>query len=63
MNREELLCNDLAYANAKVAELCGYPKVLSTLKKKFSVHNPKRKIGERRLVRRNANKLAHQIIE
>jgi len=61
LTREEFLCSDLHYNNAKVAELCGYPKVLIKLEKKFSVHNPKRKIGKRRLVRRNGNKLAHNV--
>jgi len=60
MKREEYLCCDLAYANAKVAELCGYPKVFKILEKQTSVHNKKRKIDNRRLVRRNGNKLAHQ---
>lgn len=60
MKREEYLCNDLAYANALVAESCGYPKVLKILEKKTSVHNKKRKIGNRVLVRRNGNKYAHQ---
>ena len=31
MKREEYICKDIAYNNAKVAELCGYPKVLITL--------------------------------
>ena len=61
MTREEILCNNLAYNNAKVAELCGYPKVFIKLTKRCSVHNPKRKINERRLVRRNGNKYAHNV--
>lgn len=60
MKREECLCNDLVYANALVAELCGYPKVLKIIEKKTSVHNKKRKIGKRVLVRKNGNKYAHQ---
>ena len=60
IKREELLCTDLAYGNAMVAKLCGYPKVFLKLEKKTSVHNKKRKIGKRLLVRRNANKYAHQ---
>jgi hypothetical protein len=59
IKREELLCCDLAYDNAMVAELCGYPKLLLKLEKKTSVHNKKRKIGKRLLVKRNANKYAH----
>ena len=59
MRREEYICKDIAYNNAKVAELCGYPKVLIALEKKCSIHNKHRKIGKRKLVRRNANKLAH----
>ena len=59
MKREEYLCKDLAYANAKVAELCGYPKVLKRLEKKTSVHNKKRKIAKRVLIRKNGNKYAH----
>ena len=59
IKREELLCNDLAYGNAMVAKLCGYPKLLLKLEKKTSVHNKKRKIGKRLLVKRNANKYAH----
>ena len=61
LTRQEFLCNDIHYNNAKVAELCGYPKAIKLLEKKFSVHNPKRKIGKRRLVRRNGNKLAHNV--
>ena len=60
MKREEYLCNDLTYANALVAESCGYLKVFKTLEKKSSVHNKKRKIGKRVLVRKNGNKYAHQ---
>ena len=60
MKREECLCIDLVYANALVAELCGYPKVLKIIEKKTSVHNKKRKIGKRVLVRKNGNKYAHQ---
>ena len=59
VNRRELVCSDLAISNALVAELCGYPKVMEKIKKKFSVHNKKRKIANRNLVRRNANKVAH----
>lgn len=59
IKREELLCSDLAYGNAMVAKLCGYPKLFLKLEKKTSVHNKKRKIGKRLLVRRNANKYAH----
>ena len=59
MKREEYLCKDLAYDNAKIAELCGYPKVLKTLEKKTSVHNKKRKIAKRVLIRKNGNKYAH----
>jgi hypothetical protein len=61
IKREELLCGDLAYANAVIAELCGYPKLLLKLEKKTSVHNKKRKIGKRLLVRKNANKYAHEL--
>jgi hypothetical protein len=59
MRREEYICKDIAYDNARVAELCGYPKVLTLLEKKCSIHNKVRKILGRRLVRRNANKFAH----
>ena len=31
IKREELLCGDLAYGNAVIAELCGYPKLLLKL--------------------------------
>jgi hypothetical protein len=58
--REEYICNDLAYANALIAESCGYPKVLKILEKRTSVHNKKRKIFGRLLVRKNGNKFAHQ---
>ena len=61
IKREELLCGDLAYGNAVIAELCGYPKLLLKLEKKTSVHNKKRKIGKRLLVRKNANKYAHEL--
>jgi len=60
MKREEYLCKDLVIANAVIAHLCGYPKVLEKVKTKFSVHNKKRKIGKRVLVRKNGNKFAHQ---
>jgi|TARA_B110000495_G_C23040036_1_gene623169 hypothetical protein len=59
MRREDYICGDLAYNNAKVAELCGHPKVLIALEKKCSIHNKHRKIGRRKLVRKNANKFAH----
>jgi hypothetical protein len=49
----------MTFDNAMVAKLCGYPKVLERLAKKVSVHNKKRKIGKRLLVKRNANKVAH----
>jgi hypothetical protein len=58
--REEYLCNDLVYANAFIAESCGYSKVFKILEKRTSVHNKKRKIFGRLLVRRNANKFAHE---
>jgi len=59
MNRNELTCSNLHYANAKVFELCGYPKPMQKIEKKFSIYNKKRKIGKRNLVRKNANKYAH----
>ena len=59
MERIEFTCNDLHYNNAKVFELCGYPTIMKKLEKKYSVHNKKRKIGKRNLVRKNANKYAH----
>ena len=59
LTRQEYLCNNMTYNNAMVAKLCGYPKVLDKLAKRVSVHNKKRKIGKRLLVRRNANKVAH----
>ncbi len=58
--REEYLCEDLIIANAVIAHLCGYPKVLDKIKSKFSVHNKKRKIAKRVLIRKNANKYAHE---
>ena len=39
LTRQEYLCNNMAYDNAMVAKLCGYPKVLDKLAKKVSVHN------------------------
>ena len=60
MEREEYLCNDLTYANALIAEACGYSKVFKTLRKRASVHNKKRKIANRTLVRTNGNKYAHE---
>ena len=59
MERTEFTCNDLHYNNAKVFELGGYPTIMKKLEKKYSVHNKKRKIGKRNLVRKNANKYAH----
>ena len=58
--REEYLCDDLEIANGVIAHLCGYPKVLDKIKSKFSVHNKKRKIAKRVLIRKNANKYAHE---
>ena len=59
MNREEYTCNELTIANAEIAELCGYPKVLQKVQKKYSVHNKKRKVGNRVLIRKNANNYIH----
>jgi hypothetical protein len=59
MKREEYLCKDLAIANAVVAHMCGYPKVLDKVKKKHSVHNKKRKVEKRVLIRKNANNYVH----
>ena len=60
MQREEYLCKDLAIANAVVAHMCGYTKVLDKIKKKHSVHNKKRKCGNRVLIRVNANNYMHK---
>ena len=59
--RETLTCNDLMISNALVAEMCGHPTLLKKIKNKYDVNKPKRKINKRLLVRRNANKYAHEI--
>ena len=59
MKREEYLCNSLVIANAVVAHMCGYPKVLEKVQKKHSVHNTKRKVEKRVLIRKNANNYVH----
>ena len=45
--------------NAIVAHMCGYPKMLEKVKKKYDVNKPKRKIEKRVLIRKNANNYAH----
>jgi len=59
MDRERYHCNDLLLQNALVAELCGYPKLLEKVKKKWDANNRKRKCGKRILIKKNANKLMH----
>jgi len=60
MIRQEYLCKDLIIANAVIAHLCGYPKVLEKVKNKYSVRNKKRKVGRRVLIRKNANNYVHK---
>ena len=59
MMRQEYLCKDLIIANAVIAHMCGYPKVLEKVKTKYSVLNKKRKVEKRVLIRKNANNYAH----
>ena len=46
-------------ANAVIAHMCGYPKVLDKVQKKHSTNNKKRKCGSRLLIRKNANNYLH----
>ena len=59
MKREELTCNDMMLKNAVIAHMCGYPKLLEKVKKKFNVNNRKRKVDNRVLIRKNANNYVH----
>jgi len=59
MKRAEYLCEDLAIANAVIAHMCGYPKVLEKVQTKHNVNNKKRKVGRRVLIRKNANNYVH----
>jgi hypothetical protein len=59
MIRQEYLCKDLMIANAVIAHMCGYPKVLERVKNKHSTNNKKRKCGSRVLIRKNANNYIH----
>jgi len=58
--RQEYLCKDLIIANAVIAHMCGYPKVLEKVKTKYSVLNKKRKVEQRVLIRKNANNYVHK---
>ena len=60
MMRQEYLCKDLIIANAVIAHMCGYPKVLEKVKTKYSVLNKKRKVEQRVLIRKNANNYVHK---
>ena len=60
MMRQEYLCKDLIIANAVIAHMCGYPKVLEKVKTKYSVLNKKRKVEKRVLIRKNANNYVHK---